>query len=71
MTTMQLELPFLFEDVNLRAARIEEKFSAYQDKMRKAMYAKLGEEKKKRMELENRLNVIESAICQGKLEFKL
>ena len=69
MTALQLELPFILEDPNLRAARAEESFKSYQDKMRKAMYAKLSEEKKRILDLEHRLNVIESAICRGKLEF--
>ncbi len=70
MTTMPLDLPFIYEDPYLRAVRAEEDYNAYKHKLRKAMFARLGEERKKLIELENRLTIIESGICQGKVEFK-
>ena len=70
MTSMQLELPFISEDPNLRAARAEESMKSFQDRIRKALFAKSSDDKKRINELEHRLQVIESAICQGKLEFK-
>jgi hypothetical protein len=70
MTTTQLELPFIEEDPNLRAARAEERFKSFQDKMRKVMYARLGEEKKKRLELEHEFELLKQAICKNQMEFK-
>lgn len=70
MTSLQLELPFISEDPDLRAARAIEHIEHRFEKNRKALHMKNGILKNEIMQLKHELEMLKSAICQGQLQFK-
>jgi len=68
--TLQLELPFLDEEPNLRAVRTQQKTENTLDKRTRCMFGRLGQQDNRIETLEQKLAYIEAAICKGQLEFK-
>ncbi len=70
MTTTQLELPFISEDPQLRAARAIEYIEVRFDKNRKSLHMKVGQQQKKIDQLEHEFELLKQAICKNQMEFK-
>jgi hypothetical protein len=70
MSAMQLELPFISEDPQLRVCRAIEYIEARFEKNRKALHMKNGKLQNKIDELEYKFKILEQALCKGQLEFK-
>jgi hypothetical protein len=70
MTTMQLELPFMVEDPQLRAARAIEHMGERFEKNRKALHAKNSAMQQKIDALTYEFEAIKAALCKGQMEFK-
>jgi len=69
MTAVQLELPFIEEDLYLRSLRLEEKRKADDARTRKAVFAKIGKQDGRLAEVEYKLNIIIEGLCKQKTEF--
>ena len=70
MTALQLELPFIVEDPNLRAARTQQKNEKMLDKRTRCMFGRLGQQDNRIDELEREFQMIKAMLCKGQLEFK-
>jgi len=68
--TLQLELPFIIEDPNLREARTQQKTEKTLDKRTRAMFGRIGQQDNRIDELEREFEMIKAMLCKGQLEFK-
>ncbi len=70
MTALQLELPFIHEDPELRINRALERMKDSTERNRKALHAKTGEALKIALDVLERLERIERNLCHGNMELK-
>lgn len=68
--TLQLELPFITEDPNLRAARAIEHIESRFEKNRKSLHVKVSNQQSKIDQLEHEFSMLKAMLCKGQLEFK-
>lgn len=71
MTVIQLELPFLHEDPDLRVNRAIERLQDRFDKNRKSLHAKNSELLKITYELQEKVSFLERMLCKNTSDLRL
>jgi len=70
MTVLQLELPFMTEDPDLRVCRAIEHIESRFERNRKSIHAKISMQQSKIEQMEHEFEMIKAMLCKGQLEFK-
>ena len=68
MSAAQLELPFMYEDPDLKVIRAIERIDTRFELNRKALHAKNSAMQSKITLLEKKLEILESALCKGQVK---
>lgn len=68
MSAAQLELPFMYEDPDLKVIRAIERIDTRFENNRKALHAKNSAMQSKISLLEKKLEILESALCKGQVK---
>lgn len=68
--TLQLELPFILEDPDMKVNRAIEHIETRFERNRKSLHVKVSNQQSKIDQLEHEFEMIKAMICKGQLEFK-
>ena len=70
MAALQLELPFIHEDPELRVNRALERLEDSAQRNRKSLHAKTGQALKIVYELQEKVERLERELCHGRMELR-